>query len=112
MLPSLQKQAIEIIDDVVTKGECEVVADVAIPYPSQVFLTLFGLPLKDRDRLVAWKDSVIALADSPTLEGADLTPALELFAYLTEAIGERQANPEATSSPRYSPARTPSTTPR
>ena len=93
MLPSLQKQALDIIDDVVTKGECEVVADVAIPYPSQVFLTLFGLPLEDRDRLIAWKDSVIALADSPSLEDADLTPAMELFAYLTEAINERRANP-------------------
>lgn len=93
MLPSLQKQAIDIIDDVVAKGECEVVADIAIPYPSQVFLTLFGLPLADRDRLIAWKDSVIALADSPTLEGADLTPAMELVAYLTEAINERRSNP-------------------
>ena len=93
MLPSLQKQAIDIIDAVAAKRECEVVADVAIPYPSQVFLTLFGLPLTDRDRLVAWKDSVIALADRPSLEGVDLTPALELFAYLTEAINERRANP-------------------
>ena len=93
MLPSLQKQAIDIVGDIATKGECEVVADIAIPYPSQVFLTLFGLPLEDRDKLIAWKDSVIALADSPTLEGADLTPALELFAYLTEAINERRANP-------------------
>jgi cytochrome P450 len=93
MLPSLQKQAINIIDDVVAKGKCEVMADVAIPYPSQVFLTLFGLPLEDRDKLIAWKDSVIALADSPSLEGVDLTPALELFAYLTEAINERRANP-------------------
>ncbi|SPM34993.1 Cytochrome P450, partial [Mycobacterium rhizamassiliense] len=73
MLPSLQKQAIEIVDEIAKKGECEVVAELAIPYPSQVFLTLFGLPLEDRDRLIAWKDSVIALADSPTLEGADLT---------------------------------------
>lgn len=93
MLPSLQKQALDIIDDVVTKGECEVVADIAIPYPSQVFLTLFGLPLEDRDRLIAWKDSVIALADSPTLDGHDLTPAMELLAYLTEAVNERRANP-------------------
>lgn len=93
MLPSLQKQALDIIDDVVTKGECEVVADVAIPYPSQVFLTLFGLPLEDRDRLIAWKDSVIALAESPTLEGVDLTPAMELLAYVSEAINERRANP-------------------
>ena len=93
MLPSLQKQAVDIVAEIATKGECEVVADIAIPYPSQVFLTLFGLPLEDRDKLVAWKDSVIALADSPSLEGVDLTPALELFAYLTEAINERRANP-------------------
>jgi cytochrome P450 len=64
-----------------------------MPYPSQVFLTLYGLPLADRDKLVHWKDTVIALADAPTTEGHDLTPALELFAYLTEAIGERRNNP-------------------
>ncbi|BBY72616.1 putative cytochrome P450 143 [Mycobacterium paraintracellulare] len=93
MLPSLQRQAIDIVDDIAKKGECEVVADLAIPYPSQVFLTLFGLPLEDRDRLIAWKDSVIALAESPTLEGADLTPAMELLAYVSEAINERRANP-------------------
>ena len=93
MLPSLQKQALDIVDEIAKRGECEVVADIAIPYPSQVFLTLFGLPLEDRDRLVVWKDSVIALADAPSLEGADLTPAMELVAYLSEAINERRANP-------------------
>jgi cytochrome P450 len=93
MLPSLQKQALDIVDEIAKKGECEVVADVAIPYPSQVFLTLFGLPLEDRDRLIGWKDSVIALAESPSLEGVDLTPAMELLAYLTEAVNERRANP-------------------
>jgi cytochrome P450 len=93
MLPSLQKQALDIVDEIAKRGECEVVADLAIPYPSQVFLTLFGLPLEDRDRLIAWKDSVIALAESPSLEGVDLTPAMELLAYLTEAVNERRANP-------------------
>lgn len=93
MLPSLQKQALDIVDEIAKKGECEVVADVAIPYPSQVFLTLFGLPLEDRDRLIGWKDSVIALAESPSLEGVDLTPAMELLAYITEAVNERKANP-------------------
>ncbi|WP_179967816.1 cytochrome P450 [Mycolicibacterium monacense] len=92
-LPALQKQALDIVESVAAKGECEAMADIAIPYPSQVFLTLFGLPLEDRERLIAWKDSVIALADRPSLEGADLTPALELFAYLTEAINARRADP-------------------
>ena len=93
MLPSLQKQAIEIIERVAAKAECEVVADVAIPYPSQVFLTLFGLPLEDRDRLIAWKDAVIAISEAPSLEDADLTPALELLTYLTEAINAHRADP-------------------
>lgn len=93
MLPALQEQAVGMIDAIVAKGKCEVINDIAIPYPSQVFLTLYGLPLEDRDRLVHWKDTVIALADLPTIEGADLTPALELFAYLTDAINERRNNP-------------------
>jgi cytochrome P450 len=93
MLPSLQRQAIDIVDAAATKGKCDVMADIAIPYPSQVFLTLFGLPLEDRDRLVAWKDDVIALTDLPSMEGADLTPALELVTYVSEAINERRQNP-------------------
>ncbi len=56
--------------------ECEVMADLATPpYPSQVFLTLFGLPLEDRDRLIAWKDAIIAFSlttDPP--DSVDLTP--------------------------------------
>jgi cytochrome P450 len=93
ILPALQQQAVDIVDAVAGGSECDVMADIAIPYPSQVFLTLFGLPLKDRDRLIAWKDAVIALADRPSLDGVDLTPALELFGYLTEAITERRQNP-------------------
>jgi len=93
LLPSLQQQAVEIIDAFASRGQCEVIADIAIPYPSQVFLTLFGLPLEDRDRLIHWKDVIIALADLPDLEGADLTPALELFSYLTEAIAAKRADP-------------------
>lgn len=93
MLPDLQAQAIQMIDKIAAQGRCEVVEDIAIPYPSQVFLTLYGLPLVDRDRLIHWKDAVIDLADAVGLEGKDLTPAMELFAYLTEAINERRSHP-------------------
>ena len=92
MLPSLQRQAMDIVDAAAAKGQCDIMADIAIPYPSQVFLTLFGLPLKDRDRLVAWKDNVIALTELPSMEGADLTPALELAAYSQR--GDQRAPPE------------------
>jgi cytochrome P450 len=95
VLPSLQAQVEDLIDALARKGSAEVVSELAIPYPSQVFLTLFGLPLEDRERLIAWKDKVIELSggDATGLESADLGPALELFTYLTEAIQAKRANP-------------------
>ena len=53
-------------------------ADLATPYPSQVFLTLFGLPLEDRDRLIEWKDAIIELSTGHgPPKASDLTPAVE-----------------------------------
>jgi cytochrome P450 len=89
-----RRQAGDLIDAIVAKGECEVMADLATPFPSQVFLTLFGLPMADRDRLVQWKDSILQFTDpgsgDPTPEV--LTYALELFSYLTEHIAERRTD--------------------
>ena len=86
ILPTLQVQAGAIIDGLVRREQCEVMADLATPYPSQVFLTLFGLPLEDRERLIAWKDAVIAVSLTADPASVDLTPAVELFTYLTEAV--------------------------
>lgn len=94
ILPSIQNQAIDIIDTIAERGEVEVMADLATPYPSQVFLTLFGLPLQDRERLIGWKDAIIELSiPNSAGESPDLTPALELFTYLTEAVAEHRRNP-------------------
>ena len=93
MLPSLQSQVIEIIEPIADRRQCELMADLATPYPSQVFLTLFGLPLEDRDRLVGWKDAIIGLALERDPEAVDLTPAAELYAYLSEAVETQRQHP-------------------
>ncbi|BBU22839.1 cytochrome P450 [Mycobacterium xenopi] len=90
-MPVLRKHAADMIDALADRGRCEAMADLAGPYPFQVFLDLYGLPLEDRDRLIAWKDGVIA--DKPYLTQADLVPARELFDYLAEAIKQRRHNP-------------------
>lgn len=95
LLPSLQAQVIDIIDEIAGRSECEVMADLAIPYPSQVFLTLFGLPLDDRERLIAWKDAIIAVSLATDPNSVDLTPAAELFGYLTEAVQAQRESPQA-----------------
>jgi cytochrome P450 len=93
LLPSLQAQAIEIVENIADRGECEVMADLATPYPSQVFLTLFGLPLKDRERLVNWKDAIIAFSLTTEPESVNMAPAVELFTYLTEAVQTQRREP-------------------
>lgn len=93
LLPSLQSQAAEIISEIAEQDRCEVMAELATPYPSQVFLTLFGLPLEDRDRLVGWKDAIIALSLTDDPASVDLTPTVELFGYLAEAVARQRKDP-------------------
>ncbi|MCW2621591.1 MAG: cytochrome [Frankiales bacterium] len=94
MLPSLQSQITDLVDALAPAGSCDLVEALAVPYPSQVFLTLFGLPLEDRDRLLAWKDAVIQLGTTvPGGPEPDMTPALELFAYLSDYIQRKRAEP-------------------
>jgi cytochrome P450 len=95
--PELRRQARELIDGIIEKGECELIADLAQPFPSQVFLTLFGLPLEDRDKLVRWKNAILQLVDPLTTEVTEevMVPALELYTFLTEHISQRQAAPRS-----------------
>ncbi|MGA7133119.1 MAG: cytochrome P450 [Mycobacterium sp.] len=89
--PVLVRHAADMIDAIASRGECEVMKDLASPYPFQVFLDLYGLPLEDRDRLIAWKDAVIA--DKPYVTESDIAPARDLYQYLTDAIQQRRENP-------------------
>jgi cytochrome P450 len=96
--PELRRQAGELIDAIVAKDECDVVPELATPFPSQVFLTLFGLPMADRDRLVRWKDAILQFTDPSSAEATPevMAHALELFTYLTEHIAERRSNATGT----------------
>lgn len=89
----LRAQAGELIDAIVAAGgTCDVVSALAVPFPSQVFLTLFGLPLEDRERLIAWKDAIVhfAAVDSPEPTPEVLGQAAELYAYLSTYVETRR----------------------
>src|SRR5258708_1388635 len=48
-----------IIDDFVTRGECEFHEDFATPLPSTIFLALIGLPQSDLPQFLKWRDDTI-----------------------------------------------------
>ena len=89
--PVLQRHAAEMIATLAGRGKCEVMADFARLYPFQVFLDLYGLPLEDLDRVIAWKDAVVA--DKPSLSQDDIDKGYELLAYLSDMIQQRRQSP-------------------
>jgi cytochrome P450 len=93
--PELRRQVGELIDQIVASGDSsEVMSALAVPFPSQVFLTLFGLPLDDRDLLIGWKDAVLAFSAAEGLEPSPETVArgAELVTYLTGHLADRRGS--------------------
>ena len=91
--PELRKQVGELIDQIgAAGGSCEVMRALALPFPSQVFLTLFGLPLADRDLLIGWKDAVLefSVAEGSVASPETLARGAELLTYLTGALADRR----------------------
>ncbi len=48
-----------LIDGFVERGEVDFAKEFSVPFPSQVFLTLLGLPLDELDRFLIMKDGII-----------------------------------------------------
>ena len=49
----------DLIDGFIDRGEVDFAEEFSIPFPSQVFLTLLGLPLDELPRFLAMKDGII-----------------------------------------------------
>jgi hypothetical protein len=65
--PELRRQVAQLVDAFADRGSCDVVAELAALYPTQVFLTLYGLPLGQRDMLTGW---VRLILDKPHFDAA------------------------------------------
>src|SRR5215472_17034761 len=92
-LPVVRALAADLIDAFAERGQCDLVTEFALPLPAQVFLTLFGLPFEDRDRLIEWKDAVlgaVGISGAEPASDANIQLAAELFEYLVGHIASRR----------------------
>jgi cytochrome P450 len=96
MEDGLRAQARELIEAFVDRGSCDAVADLGRLYPTQVFLTLFGMPVEDRDQFIYWSETIIENSSrDSTLEPAPevIECATALFGYLQACVDRKRANP-------------------
>lgn len=94
----MRSHAVEMVEAMVAKRECDFVADFATPYPAAVFLELMGLPLEDRAKFDRWKDQIMhgagAADDSDAARDAVRAEAgFGLYAYFHAMIEARRAEP-------------------
>jgi cytochrome P450 len=91
----LRAQVRSLIAAFADRGSCDAVADLGRLYPTQVFLTLFGLPLDHRDQFIEWSETIIE-ASSPSSDGMSaetVETALALFTYLQECVARKREDP-------------------
>ena len=96
MEDSLRSQVRALVSSFAARGTCDVVSDLSRLYPTQVFLTLFGLPLEDRDQFIAWVEMIVENSNrDSTAEPAPelVAAAMNLFTYLQGHVDIKRAHP-------------------
>ncbi len=91
--PHVRDIATKIIDRVASKGECDLVTDIAADLPLQVIAEMIGVPDEDRHKIFHWSNQMIGLDDPEygnSLEVATAA-AFEMYEYW-DALGKERRN--------------------
>lgn len=92
MKPRVERLATQIVDEVIERGECDFVADVAGELPSYVIAELLGLPLDDGRKLYQLTETIHSATDAVGRE-AQMAAGIEMLGYAARVAAEKRANP-------------------
>ena len=83
-----------LVDAVVAKGSCDIVADIAKPLPMTLIGEMLGADPSEYDWLQHLSDVMITGADDPKYVTDDVVnAAVEFYGFATRAMEARRANP-------------------
>jgi cytochrome P450 len=90
--PWMNQLARQIVNEVIERGECDFVNEVAGEMPSFVIAGLMGLPLEDGRELYKLTE-IIHSAPESLPEGAGTHAVMKMFEYGSKVIAEKRARP-------------------
>jgi cytochrome P450 len=84
----------DLVDQVADSGRCDVVADIARPYPVPIICALLGAPREDWQRFSSWADDIFRAftlsADIQALQPAVMRAWGELDDYVDDMVAHRR----------------------
>jgi cytochrome P450 len=84
----------ELVDGVADRGECDVVSDIARPYPIPIICALLGAPREDWRLFSGWTEEVFKAfsfsTDVAQIEGDVMRAWTELDSYVDDMIARRR----------------------
>jgi cytochrome P450 len=90
--PRMQQLAQQIVDEVIERGACDFVSQVAGEMPSYVIAELMGMPLADGRELYKLTEAIHSAPGTiPGLDGG--TAVMKMFEYGRGLIDEKRARP-------------------
>jgi len=85
----------ELIDEVIDKGECDFTTALSVPFPSQVFLRLLGLPLSELNMFLEMKTKILhpVGTDLDEMRAYQVEASRAVESYFAEQLAFRKQHP-------------------
>jgi cytochrome P450 len=93
--PQVLSRCIELVEELAPKGECDLVSEFAIRFPTDMFLASMNLPEEDGDEFLVQVEKIFTGFAGKELEEAGKAVGW-IRDYFSKAIDDRQANPRDT----------------
>jgi cholest-4-en-3-one 26-monooxygenase len=93
--PHIRALTSSIIDEVIERGECDFVVDIAAELPLQVIAEMLGVPHEDRLKLFDWTNRMVGSEDPEyQVDEAEVMAAqAEMFMYAQQLADQRRQDP-------------------
>lgn len=83
------------IEPLVSRGECEFIADFALHFPTAAFLNVIGVPLDYTEQFVEWVDAFFGGFGGDPAGAEKMAQALaDMRVFWSEQMDDRRRNPE------------------
>jgi cholest-4-en-3-one 26-monooxygenase len=95
LIESIERHAAEVVDEIIDRGECEFVEDVASRLPLDMICEMVGVPPEDWPQMFTWSNKLVGWDDPDfqTSPEEGRAAAFEIFQYCDKFAGERRVDP-------------------